>query len=35
VDADIPGIHDAVKTCEKCGGSGYVDDYMPLFDDVL
>jgi hypothetical protein len=25
VDADLPGVHDAEKTCERCGGDGYVD----------
>ena len=20
VDADLPGVHDAEKTCERCGG---------------
>ncbi len=25
VDADLPGVHDAEKTCDRCGGSGYVE----------
>jgi DnaJ-class molecular chaperone len=33
VDADLPGVHDAEMTCERCGGTGFIDIYEALVLD--